>query len=126
MQLDLADLKARTERPDELARGLAKEVRIQKGGDDLLLSRERKQYLRAIQDALAGAEAARVVLEGGGEEDGRRLNDQLSSGGRADSRDVTRNQHRGRRLLHRQVRPCAMIPYATAFHGPAPPALWTG
>jgi hypothetical protein len=26
--------------------------------------RERKQYLRAVQDALAGAEAARVVLTG--------------------------------------------------------------
>jgi hypothetical protein len=25
---------------------------------------ERQQYLRAVQDALAGAEAARVVLEG--------------------------------------------------------------
>jgi hypothetical protein len=30
----------------------------------VLLFRERMQYLRAVQDALAGAEAARVVLEG--------------------------------------------------------------
>jgi hypothetical protein len=30
----------------------------------VLLFRERKQYLAGIQDALAGAEAARVVLEG--------------------------------------------------------------
>jgi hypothetical protein len=36
----------------------------QKGAEDVLLFRERRQYLRAIQDALAGAEAARVVLAG--------------------------------------------------------------
>jgi hypothetical protein len=30
----------------------------------VLLFRERRQYLRAVQKALAGAEAARVVLEG--------------------------------------------------------------
>jgi hypothetical protein len=30
----------------------------------VLLLRERRQYLRAVQEALAGAEAARVVLEG--------------------------------------------------------------
>jgi hypothetical protein len=30
----------------------------------VLLFRERLQYMRAIQEALAGAEAARVVLEG--------------------------------------------------------------
>jgi hypothetical protein len=29
---------------------------------DLLLYRERKQYLAAMRDALAGVEAARVVL----------------------------------------------------------------
>jgi hypothetical protein len=28
----------------------------------VLLFRERRQYLRAVQEALAGAEAARVVL----------------------------------------------------------------
>jgi hypothetical protein len=32
--------------------------------DELLLFRARKQYLTAVQDALAGAEAARVVLAG--------------------------------------------------------------
>jgi hypothetical protein len=31
----------------------------------VLLFRERRQYLVAVQEALAGAEAARVVLEGG-------------------------------------------------------------
>jgi hypothetical protein len=72
MQLELRDLKARIERLDRLARGLAKEVGLQRGAEDVLLFRERRQYLRGIQDALAGAEAARVVL-GGGEEDGAQV-----------------------------------------------------
>ena len=37
---------------------------LQREAEDQLLFRERKQYLTAIQDALAGAEAARVVLAG--------------------------------------------------------------
>jgi hypothetical protein len=64
MRLELRDLKARIERLDQLARGLAKEVGLQKGAEDVLLFRERKQYLAGIQEALAGADAARVVLEG--------------------------------------------------------------
>ena len=47
---------------ERLARGLAREVELQRGADDVLLYRERKQYLGAVQDALAGVEAARVVL----------------------------------------------------------------
>jgi len=64
MQLELADIKARIARLDQLARGLAKEVGLQRGAEDVLLFRERRQYLRAVQEALAGADAARVVLEG--------------------------------------------------------------
>jgi hypothetical protein len=64
MQLTLADLKARIARLDGLARGLAREVGLRRRAEDILLFRERRQYLRAIQDALAGADAARVVLEG--------------------------------------------------------------
>jgi hypothetical protein len=64
MQLTLADIKRRIQRLDRLARGLAKEVELQRGAEDVLLSRERKQYLAAVQDALAGADAARVVLTG--------------------------------------------------------------
>ena len=64
MQLTLADIKARIERLDRLARGLAKEVALQKGAEDVLRFRERRQYLWAVQEALAGAEAAWVVLEG--------------------------------------------------------------
>jgi hypothetical protein len=64
MQLQLRDLKRRIARLDGLARGLAKEVSPWKGGNDPLLFAERRQYLRAIQDALAGADEARVVLAG--------------------------------------------------------------
>jgi hypothetical protein len=62
-QLTLADIKARITRPERLERGFAREV-AQQRDDDLLLFRERRQYLKAIQDALAGAEAARVLLAG--------------------------------------------------------------
>jgi hypothetical protein len=60
----LTHLKARIERLDQLARGLAMEVGLQRGAEDVLLFRQRWQYLAALQDALAGVEAARVVLEG--------------------------------------------------------------
>jgi hypothetical protein len=63
MQLELRDIKARIARLDQLARGLAREVGLQKGAEDVLLFRERREYLRAVQEALAGADAARVVLE---------------------------------------------------------------
>jgi hypothetical protein len=65
MHLELRDLKARIVRLDRLAWGLAKEVGLQRGAEDVPLFRERRQYLRAVQDALAGAEAARVVLAKG-------------------------------------------------------------
>jgi hypothetical protein len=48
--------------PGAGARG--KEKRVSAGAEDVLLSRERRRHLWAIQDALAGAEAARVVLAG--------------------------------------------------------------
>jgi hypothetical protein len=62
MQLTLADLKGRIARLERLAKGLAREVEQQRGAGDLLLFQERRQYLGGIQDALAGAEAARGVL----------------------------------------------------------------
>jgi len=46
----------------KLTRGLSKEVSLWKEGNDPLLYLERKAYLNAIQDALAGVETARVVL----------------------------------------------------------------
>jgi hypothetical protein len=60
--MNLADVSARVQRLDELARGLAKEVSLWKKGDDPLLFLERKAYLNAIQNAMAGAEEARVIL----------------------------------------------------------------
>jgi hypothetical protein len=51
MQLEQRDLKGRIAR---LARGMAKEVALWKGGNDPLLFAVRRQYLKAIQDALAG------------------------------------------------------------------------
>jgi len=62
--LTLVDLKARIVRLGRLERGFAREVALQRGAEDELLFRERKQYLTAIQEALAGAEEARVVLAG--------------------------------------------------------------
>jgi hypothetical protein len=62
MQLTLVELKARIVRLGRLGWGFAREVALQQGAEDELLFRERKQYLKAIQDALAGAEAAGVVL----------------------------------------------------------------
>jgi len=56
------EVSARVRRLEELTRGLSKEVAIWKEGNDPLLYLERKSYLNAIQDALAGLEAARVVL----------------------------------------------------------------
>jgi hypothetical protein len=58
----LVDVIARIERLDTLTRGLAKEVLLWKECNDPLLYLERKAYLNAIQDALAGVEMARVAL----------------------------------------------------------------
>jgi hypothetical protein len=57
-----ADVERRSCRLEELTRGLSKEVSLWKAGNDPLLYLERKSYLNAIQDALAGVEEARVVL----------------------------------------------------------------
>ena len=60
--MNLEDVTARIQRLDVLGRGLAKEVTLWKQSNDPLLYQERMAYLRAIRDALAGVEAARVVL----------------------------------------------------------------
>jgi hypothetical protein len=62
MQRDVRHLRARIARLDRLARGLAKEVTLWKGGNDPLQFAERRMYLKAIQDALAGTDEAKVVL----------------------------------------------------------------
>jgi hypothetical protein len=55
MQLELADIRRRVARLERLARGLAKEEVLVRGADDPLLYRERRQYLAAVRDALAGS-----------------------------------------------------------------------
>jgi hypothetical protein len=60
--MNLEDLTARIQRFDALARGLAKEVTLWKNSNDPLRYLERKAYLRAVQNALAGVEEARVIL----------------------------------------------------------------
>ena len=60
--MNLASLAGRVRRLDELARGLTKEVAMWKACNDPLLYLERKAYLNAIQNALAGLEAAQVIL----------------------------------------------------------------
>ena len=64
MPLTPADLNGRIERLGHLARGLTEEVGLQRGARDLLMFRGRKQYLPAVQDALAGGDAALAVPEG--------------------------------------------------------------
>ena len=57
-----SDVQARLRRLEDLARGLSKEVSLWREGNDPLLYLERRAYLNGVQDALAGVEAARVVL----------------------------------------------------------------
>jgi hypothetical protein len=61
---DLPQIKARIDRLRELTENLGKEVAAQKAHKDLLLPLERRQYLDALQTALAELDAARVVLVG--------------------------------------------------------------
>lgn len=60
--MTVEDLTSRVRRLEQLSRGLSREVTIWKAGDDPLLYVERRAYLNAILDALAGVEAARVTL----------------------------------------------------------------
>lgn len=60
--LRVCDVEARLRRLEELTRGLSREVSLWKEGNDPLLYLERRAYLNGVQDALAGVEAARVVL----------------------------------------------------------------
>jgi hypothetical protein len=52
----------RIERLEQLSRNLAKEIVVIGEGNDPLLYLERRAYLNALQDALAGIEGARVEL----------------------------------------------------------------
>ncbi len=78
----LADVVARIQRLDELTRGLAKEVLLWRDGGDPLLYLERRAYLNGLQDALAGAEAARVALARARQRIESLLETEEASGGR--------------------------------------------
>lgn len=60
--ITINDLEARLARLEELSRGFAKEAVIIKAGNDPLLYLERREYMNALANALAGVESARVAL----------------------------------------------------------------
>jgi hypothetical protein len=60
--MTLQDIRARVQRPDALARGLAKETVLVEECDDPLLYRERQDSLQALREALVGGEDAHIVL----------------------------------------------------------------
>ena len=61
----LRDLQARITRLQELTKGLAEELLLQKpAGAAVLGGWERWAYLRAVEEALAGADEARNLLAG--------------------------------------------------------------
>jgi hypothetical protein len=57
-----ADLEARKRRLEQLTLGFMREVAMIDEHDDPLLYLERVAYLKALGEALAGVETARVVL----------------------------------------------------------------
>jgi hypothetical protein len=60
----LQNMRARVRRLEQFAREVAAEVELIRDAEQtLLLPGERRQYLNAIQDVIAGAEAARVVMQ---------------------------------------------------------------
>jgi hypothetical protein len=56
------DVEARLRRLEQLTRGLSREISLWREGKDPLLYLERRGYLNAMQDLLAAAESARIVL----------------------------------------------------------------
>ena len=62
MAITWEQIEARKRRLERLSRGLMKEAVIVDEHDDLFLRVERLAYLKALRDAIAGLETARVVL----------------------------------------------------------------
>jgi hypothetical protein len=60
--MTVIDLQRRIIRLEELSRGLSLEDVLWRQAQDPLLYLERRAYLDAIRDALAGVESARVLL----------------------------------------------------------------
>jgi hypothetical protein len=63
--MTVKEIRARIGRLLELAWGFAAEVKRWQDSDSPLLLGEKREYVRGLYDALAGADEARVVLEGG-------------------------------------------------------------
>jgi len=61
--MNLTTMRARVERLRDLAHGLGKEVAIWQAQEGSLLPLERKQYLEAVYDVIAGPDEAAVVLD---------------------------------------------------------------
>jgi len=60
--LSIDDVRARVRRLERLWKGLAKEKAVIRQAEDPLLYLERRAYLYALDDALHGADSARIVL----------------------------------------------------------------
>jgi len=61
--MNLSNVRARVTRLRDLARGMGKEVATWQAQKGPLLPLERKQYLEAVYDGIAGLDAAAAVLE---------------------------------------------------------------
>jgi len=61
--MNLTTIRARVERLPDLARSMGKEVAIWKAQEGPLLPVERKKYLEAVYDVIAGTDEAARVLE---------------------------------------------------------------
>jgi len=61
--MNLTNMRARVLRLRQLAHGMGKEVALWQAQEGPLLPLERKQYLEAVYDVIAGTDEAAVVLE---------------------------------------------------------------
>jgi len=61
--MNLSDMRGRVQRLRQLAHGMGQEAALWQAQEGPLLPRERKQYLEAVYDVIAGTDEAAVVLE---------------------------------------------------------------
>jgi hypothetical protein len=62
--IGLSAVKARLRRLQDLSTGLSREIQVWQAGNDPMLFRERRAYLRGLREGQAGLEAARVAMAG--------------------------------------------------------------
>jgi hypothetical protein len=60
--MQLTDIRRRVKRLERLLEGQSKEIGLWRGEDAPLLFGERQRYLKAIHEALFGADTARGIL----------------------------------------------------------------